>query len=140
LGAVEVFDTRPQVKEEVLSLGGKFVEVEGAADASGAGGYAVEQSDIFQQKQKEKIAESIARADIVITTAQIPGKKAPVLITTPMIEDMKMGSVIVDLAAATGGNTELTENNKTVLHKGVSIIGDSDWQPACLVNYMGKTS
>jgi len=82
LGAViEVFDTRPAVKEEVMSLGAKFVEVEGAADASKAGGYAVEQTEEFLQRQKAKIAESVAKADIVITTAQIPGKKAPILIT-----------------------------------------------------------
>ena len=127
LGAVvEVFDTRPAVKEEVMSLGAKFIEVEGAADASKAGGYAVEQSEAFQQRQKEKIAASVAKADIVITTAQIPGKKAPVLITTSMVETMKIGSVIIDLAAATGGNTELTENNDTVVHNGVNIIGNSN--------------
>ncbi len=126
LGAViEVFDTRPAVKEEVMSLGAKFVEVEGAADASKAGGYAVEQSEEFMQRQKAKIAESVAKADIVITTAQIPGRKAPVLITTSMIEAMRNGSVIIDIAAATGGNTELTRNDETVVHKGVSIIGNS---------------
>jgi H+-translocating NAD(P) transhydrogenase subunit alpha len=126
LGAVvEVFDTRPAVKEEVMSLGAKFVEVEGAADASKAGGYAVEQTADFSQKQKQKIAESIARADIVITTAQIPGKTAPVLITTAMIEAMKKGSVIIDLAAATGGNTALTKDNETVYHNGISIVGNS---------------
>jgi H+-translocating NAD(P) transhydrogenase subunit alpha len=127
LGAViEVFDTRPAVKEEVMSLGAKFIEVEGAADASKAGGYAVEQSEEFLQRQKAKIAESIAKADIVITTAQIPGKKAPVLITTAMMEAMKNGSVIIDIAAATGGNTELTKNNETVTHKGVRIVGNSN--------------
>jgi NAD(P) transhydrogenase subunit alpha len=126
LGAVvEVFDTRPAVKEEVMSLGAKFVEVEGAADASTAGGYAVEQSADFMQRQKAKIAESVARADVIITTAQIPGRKAPVLITTAMMEAMKNGSVIIDLAAATGGNTELTRNDATVIHNGVSIIGNS---------------
>lgn len=126
LGAVvEVFDTRPAVKEEVMSLGAKFIEVEGAADASKAGGYAVEQTEDFLQKQKAKIAESIAKADIVITTAQIPGKKAPILVTTEMIQPMKKGSLIIDLAAATGGNTELTKNNETVNYNGVSIIGDS---------------
>jgi NAD(P) transhydrogenase subunit alpha len=126
LGAVvEVFDTRPAVKEEVMSLGAKFIEVEGAADASKAGGYAVEQTEEFLQKQKAKIAESIAKADIVITTAQIPGKKAPILVTTEMIAPMKKGSLIIDLAAATGGNTELTKNNETVNYNGVSIIGDS---------------
>jgi H+-translocating NAD(P) transhydrogenase subunit alpha len=126
LGAiVEVFDTRPAVKEEVMSLGGKFIEVEGAADASKAGGYAVEQSEEFLQKQKAKIAESIAKADIVITTAQIPGKQAPILVTRLMIEAMKKGSVIVDLAAATGGNTELTKNDQTIVHNGVMIAGNS---------------
>ena len=127
LGAVvEVFDTRPAVKEEVISLGAKFIEVEGAADASKAGGYAVEQSEDFMQRQKAKIAESVAKADIIITTAQIPGKKAPVLITTEMMTAMRNGSVIIDLAAATGGNTELTKNNTTVIHNGISIVGNSN--------------
>jgi H+-translocating NAD(P) transhydrogenase subunit alpha len=126
LGAVvEVFDTRPAVKEEVGSLGAKFIEVEGAADASKAGGYAVEQSADFQQKQKDKIHEHIRKSDIVITTAQIPGRKAPILITKEMIEDMRPGSVIIDIAAVTGGNTELTRNAETVEHKGVRIIGNS---------------
>lgn len=87
LGAVvEVFDTRPAVKEEVMSLGAKFVEVEGAADAKAAGGYAVEQTEEYKQKQQQRIGESIAKADIVITTAQIPGKKAPILITEEMLK------------------------------------------------------
>jgi H+-translocating NAD(P) transhydrogenase subunit alpha len=128
LGAVvEVFDTRPAVKEEVMSLGAKFIEVEGAADASKAGGYAVEQSEDFMQRQKAKIAESIAKADIVITTALIPGKKAPILITEEMIQAMRNGSVIIDLAAATGGNTPLTKNNETVNYNGVTIIGNSNF-------------
>ena len=122
---VEVFDTRPAVKEEVMSLGARFVEVEGAADASKAGGYAVEQSPEFMQRQKDKIAESIAKSDIVITTAQIPGRKAPILITTDMINRMRKGSVIIDLASATGGNSELTLNNQTIVHNGVTIIGNS---------------
>jgi H+-translocating NAD(P) transhydrogenase subunit alpha len=127
LGAVvEVFDTRPAVKEEVMSLGAKFIEVEGAADASKAGGYAVEQSEEFQQRQKAKIHEHARKADIIITTAQIPGRKAPILITKQMIADMRPGSVIIDLASSTGGNTEFTENNKTVMHHGVSIIGNSN--------------
>jgi len=126
LGAViEVFDTRPAVKEEVMSLGAKFVEVEGAADASKAGGYAVEQTEEFMQRQKAKIAESVAKADIVITTAQIQGRKAPILITQSMIEGMKNGSVIIDIASSTGGNTELTKDDQTVVHNGVSIIGTS---------------
>ncbi len=126
LGAVvEVFDTRPAVKEEVMSLGAKFVEVEGAADASKAGGYAVEQTDAFLQRQKAKITESVSKADIVITTAQIPGKKAPVLITQEMMYLMKHGSVIVDLAAATGGNTDHTPNNATISYNGITIVGNS---------------
>jgi NAD(P) transhydrogenase subunit alpha len=126
LGAVvEVFDTRPAVKEEVMSLGARFIEVEGAADASGAGGYAVEQSADFMARQKAKIAESVAKADIIISTAQIPGKKAPILITEEMIKTMRNGSVIIDLAASTGGNTELTKNDLSVCVHGVTIIGHS---------------
>lgn len=127
LGAVvEVFDTRPAVKEEVMSLGAKFIEVDGAADASKAGGYAVEQSTEFLQKQKEKIAASVAKSDIIITTAQIFGKKAPVLITEEMIDKMKHGSVIIDLAAATGGNTSITKNDQTVNYNGAIIVGNSN--------------
>ena len=127
LGAVvEVFDTRPAVKEEVMSLGAKFVEVEGAADASKAGGYAVEQSDEYKQRQQQRIAEAAVKADIIITTAQIPGKKAPVLITEDSLNKMRHGSVIIDIAAATGGNTPFTKNNETVVYNGVTIIGDSN--------------
>jgi NAD(P) transhydrogenase subunit alpha len=127
LGAVvEVFDTRPAVKEEVMSLGGKFIEVEGAADPSQAGGYAVEQTEDYKQKQQQKIKESVAKSDIIITTAQIPGKKAPILITEEMLNTMRNGSLIVDIAAATGGNTPFTKNNETVIHNGVSIIGNSN--------------
>lgn len=127
LGAiVEVFDTRPQVKEEVMSLGAKFVEVEGAANAVGAGGYAVEQSAEFMEKQKARIAESVAKSDIIITTAAIPGKKAPILITENMVHSMKSGSVIIDLAASTGGNTAFTKNNETILVNGVTIVGNSN--------------
>lgn len=127
LGAVvEVFDTRPAVKEEVMSLGAKFIEVEGAADASKAGGYAVEQSEAYKAKQQERITASIAKADIVITTAQIPGKKAPLLVTENMLNQMRRGSVIIDLAAATGGNTPFTKDNETIAHNGVRIIGNSN--------------
>ena len=129
LGAVvEAFDTRPAVKEEVMSLGAKFVEVEGAADASTAGGYAVEQTEEYRQRQQQRIGDSISKADIVITTAQIPGKKAPILITEPMLNNMRKGSVIVDLAAATGGNTPFTRHNETVVRNGVTIIGNSNLQ------------
>ncbi len=123
---VEVFDTRPAVKEEVQSLGAKFIEVTGAADASAAGGYAVEQSEEYKRNQQAKIAESIAKADIVITTAQIPGRKAPILVTDEMLKTMRRGSVIVDLAASTGGNTPVTKDRDTVLYNGVTVIGDSN--------------
>jgi NAD(P) transhydrogenase subunit alpha len=127
LGAVvEVFDTRPAVKEEVQSLGAKFIEVEGAADASKSGGYAVEQTEEYKQKQALRIGESIAKADIVITTAQIPGKRAPILITESMMDAMRGGSVIVDIAAATGGNTPFTKNNETVVRNNITIIGNSN--------------
>lgn len=138
LGAVvEVFDTRPAVKEEVMSLGAKFVEVDGAADASKAGGYAVEQSDEYKQKQQQRIAESAAKADIIITTAQIPGKKAPILITEEMLKSMRQGSVIIDIAASTGGNTPVTKNDETVVFNGVSIVGNSNL-PATLPSDASK--
>jgi NAD(P) transhydrogenase subunit alpha len=127
LGAVvEVFDTRPAVKEEVMSLGAKFIEVEGAADASSAGGYAVEQSEDFKLRQQARIAESAAKADIIITTAQIPGRKAPILITQEMLNSMRKGSIIIDLASSTGGNTPLTKDNETVSYNGITIIGNSN--------------
>lgn len=126
LGAmVEAFDTRLAAKEEVQSLGAKFVEVEGARDEKTAGGYAVEQTEEYKQKQRELIHEKGSKADVIITTALLRGKRAPILVTKEMVENMKPGSVIVDLAAAGGGNCELTENGKTVQHKGVTIIGDS---------------
>lgn len=129
LGAVvEVFDTRPAVKQEVMSLGAKFIEVEGAADASRAGGYAVDQSEEYKKRQQDRIAETIAKADIVITTAQIPGMKAPILITEDMIGTMRKGAVIVDIAAATGGNTPVTRNNDVFDYHGVSIAGNSNLQ------------
>jgi NAD(P) transhydrogenase subunit alpha len=127
LGAVvEVFDTRAAVKEEVQSLGGKFIEVEGAADSKAAGGYAIEQTEEFKQRQQKKIYDSAIKSDVIITTAQIPGRKAPVLIPTSTVDNMKAGAVIVDLAASTGGNCELTKNNETIQYKGVTIIGNSN--------------
>jgi NAD(P) transhydrogenase subunit alpha len=128
LGAVvEVFDVRSAVKEEVKSLGGKFVEVEGAREDAAAGGYAVEQTEEFRKKQQDLIQQRAIASDVVIATAQIPGKKAPVLLLKETINSMKPGSVIVDLAASTGGNCELTENGKTVIVNGVIIIGKSDY-------------
>ncbi len=127
LGAVvEAFDVRAAAKEEVLSLGAKFVEVEGATDDTTAGGYAVEQNEEYKKKQGEKVQEHCMQADVVICTAQIPGRKAPVLVKKETVANMKKGAVIVDLAASTGGNCELTENDKTLQKHGVTIIGDSN--------------
>jgi len=123
---VEAFDTRLAAKEEVMSLGAKFVEVEGAKDDKDAGGYAVEQSEEYKQKQKALIKEHIIKSDVVITTAQLRGKPAPTLITKEMVEGMKPGSVIIDLAASTGGNCELTKNKKLIKHGDIIIYGDSD--------------
>ncbi len=126
LGAVvEVFDVRSAVKEEVKSLGGKFIEVEGAVEDANAGGYAVEQTVEFKQKQAQMIQEHAIKSDVVICTAQIPGRKAPVLIHKETVAKMKKGSVIIDLAASTGGNCELTRDNQTVVEHDVKIVGNS---------------
>lgn len=128
LGAqVEVFDVRSAVKEQVLSLGGKFVEVEGSKEDISAGGYAVEQTEEYKKKQQEAIDNHAKKANVVITTAQIPGKKAPLLLSRKVVEKMQKGSVIVDLAASTGGNCELTKNNETVKYNGAKIIGNSNY-------------
>lgn len=128
LGArVEAFDVRSAVKEEVESLGAKFVEVEGALDEASAGGYAVEQSEEYKKKQQAVVQEHAIKSNVIITTAQIPGRKAPVLIFKDTVEKMKSGSIIIDLAASTGGNCELTENAKTIVVNGVSIMGKSDY-------------
>lgn len=128
LGAqVQVFDVRSAVKEEVMSLGGKFVEVEGATEDKAAGGYAVEQTEEFKKKQQQAINDVAAKSNVVICTAQIPGRKAPLLIPTEAVDGMKPGSVIIDLAASSGGNCALTKNNQTIVYKGVSIIGQSNY-------------
>lgn len=127
LGAVvEAFDVRRAAKEEVLSLGAKFVEVEGATDDTSAGGYAVEQSEEFKRRQAELIQQHALLADVVICTAQIPGRKAPLLLTAATVEQMKSGAVVVDLAASSGGNCAGSEDGKTVWINGVCIIGDSN--------------
>jgi len=125
LGAVvEVSDIRPAVKEEVQSLGGKFIEVETDASMQDAGGYAKEASPEFLKKQKELIFKHISDADIVITTALVPGKKAPVLVTEEMVKHMRPGSVVLDMAVEFGGNCEISEMGKTVKKHGVTIIGE----------------
>jgi len=125
LGAVvEAFDVRPAVKEQVESLGAKFLEAEaGDLSAEGEGGYAKEMSEEQHKRELELIHQHIAKSDVVITTALIPGRPAPVLITEEMVRDMKPGSVIVDLAAELGGNCALTEKVKEVVKHGVTIIG-----------------
>lgn len=126
LGAiVEVFDVRAAAKEEVQSLGAKFVEVAGATDDKGAGGYAVQQSEEFLVRQRAEVQARAAKSDVIICTAQVRGRKAPVLIEAATIPGMRHGSVIVDLAASTGGNCALTENGKTVVKNGITIIGNS---------------
>lgn len=126
LGAVVcVFDVRAAVKEEVVGLGGKFVEVEGAIDDKAAGGYAVEQTDEFKARQAKAIHDQAVKSDVIICTAQIPGRKAPLLIRKETVEAMVPGSVIIDLAASTGGNCEVTKNNETIVHNGVKVIGNS---------------
>ena len=128
LGAVvEAFDTRPVVKEQVLSLGARFVDVEMAnEDAQDEGGYAKELSEEQHKKELEAIAKRLPRTDIIITTAQVPGKAAPVLITDEMARMLKPGSVIVDMAAETGGNCVWTKAGEVVEKEGVIIIGSTN--------------
>ena len=127
LGAVvEAFDVRPAVKEQVESLGASFLESEEEVTAEGEGGYAKELTEDQHSKELELIGSALIDTDIVITTAQIPGRKAPILITEGMVKTMKYGSVIVDLAAESGGNCELSEAGETVLAHGVQILGPSN--------------
>lgn len=127
LGAiVEVSDIRPETKEQVESLGGKFIEVKGDDSIKTEGGYVKAVSEEFLKKQQELIFKHVSEADLVITTALIPGKKAPVLITEEMVKNMKTGSVIVDMAVEQGGNCPLSEVNKNVVKHGVMIIGESN--------------
>ena len=135
LGAkVEAYDVRPAVKEQVQSLGAKFVELPiETADSEDKGGYAKAQDESFYRRQREMMLKVVAANDIVITTALIPGRRAPILLTTEMVEAMMPGSVVVDLAAERGGNCELTRPDELVHHKGVTIVGPSN--PPALVPY-----
>lgn len=127
LGAsVSAYDIRPEVKEQIESLGAKFVAAPVDESAAAATGYAREVSDETQRRQQEALAKVVADMDVVITTAQIPGSPAPLLVSREMIERMRPGSVVVDVAAPTGGNCELTKPGETVTHKGVAIIGPTD--------------
>jgi H+-translocating NAD(P) transhydrogenase subunit alpha len=128
LGAkVEAYDVRPAVKEQVQSLGARFVELPlESADAEDKGGYAKAQDEAFYKRQREMMLKVVAASDVVITTALIPGKPAPILLTTEMVEAMAPGSVIVDLAAERGGNCALTRPDEVVVHRGVTILGPSN--------------
>ncbi|MGH8687371.1 MAG: Re/Si-specific NAD(P)(+) transhydrogenase subunit alpha, partial [Burkholderiales bacterium] len=127
LGAiVRANDTRAEVADQVVSIGGEFVKVEYQEDGSGGGGYAKVMSEGFQQAQREMYAKQAREVDIIITTALIPGKPAPRLITADMVKSMRPGSVIVDMAAEQGGNCELTEPGQSVVRHGVTIIGYTD--------------
>ncbi len=124
LGAkVEAFDPRPVVKDQVMSLGAQFIEMEVSQEVETAGGYARMQSDEFLRKEQEVIASRLPKIDVVVTTAQVFGRKSPVLITEAMVESMKPGSIIMDIAAEQGGNCELTRAGETVEAHGVKIIG-----------------
>jgi len=135
LGAkVEAYDVRPAVKEQVQSLGARFVEMAlETADSEDKGGYAKAQDESFYRRQREMMLKVVAASDVVITTALIPGKKAPTLVTAEMVEGMAPGSVVVDLAAERGGNCELTRPDEIVVHRGVTILGPSN--PPALVPY-----
>jgi proton-translocating NAD(P)+ transhydrogenase subunit alpha len=124
LGAVvEAYDARSVVKEQIESLGGRYVEIDTGADLAGSGGYAKEATEEILKRQQEGLAVRAARSDVVITTAAVPGRPAPLLLPASTVEQMQPGSVIVDLAAETGGNCELTVKGQTVVRHGVTIIG-----------------
>lgn len=127
LGArVEVSDIRPETKEEVESLGGRFIDVPLDEDTSGEGGYARQVSDAFLERQRQILTERIAAADAVITTALVPGKRAPMLVSGEMVSGMRPGSVVVDMAAVTGGNCALTRPGEEVVAEGVTILGPTN--------------
>ena len=129
LGAqVEAFDVRPIVKEQVESLGAKFIEVDSSNDSEGVGdgGYAKETSEDYKNRQQKLIHDHISKSDVVVTTALIQGKAAPILISASMVDAMKSGSVIMDLAAENGGNCELTKKDEIITHNGVTIDGSSN--------------
>ena len=139
LGAkVEAYDVRPAVKEQVQSLGARFVEMAlETGDSEDKGGYAKAQDESFYRRQREMMLKVVAGSDVVITTALIPGKKAPILVTTEMVEGMAPGSVVVDLAAERGGNCELTKPDEVVVHRGVTILGPSN-PPALVPNHASQ--
>lgn len=127
LGAVvSAYDIRPEVKEQIESLGARFVAAPMDESAASSSGYAKEVADETQRRQQDTLAPTVAESDVVITTAQVPGRAAPLLVSREMVEGMAPGSVLVDVAAPTGGNCELTRPGETIVHKGVTIIGPTD--------------
>ena len=139
LGAkVEAYDVRPAVKEQVQSLGARFVEMAlETGDAEDKGGYAKAQDESFYRRQREMMLKVVSGSDVVITTALIPGKRAPILVTRDMVEGMAPGSVVVDLAAERGGNCELTRPDEIVVHNGVTVLGPSN-PPALVPNHASQ--
>ena len=139
LGArVEAYDVRPAVKEQVQSLGARFVEMPlETGDSEDKGGYAKAQDEAFYRRQREMMLKVVAGSDVVVTTALIPGKKAPILITAEMVDGMAPGSVVVDLAAERGGNCELTRSDEVVIYKGITILGPSN-PPALVPNHASQ--
>jgi NAD(P) transhydrogenase subunit alpha len=139
LGAkVEAYDVRPAVKEQVQSLGARFVEMAlETGDAEDKGGYAKAQDESFYRRQREMMLKVVAASDVVITTALIPGKRAPILVTREMVEGMAPGSVVVDLAAERGGNCEVTRPDEIVVHNGVTVLGPSN-PPALVPNHASQ--
>lgn len=132
LGAVvKAYDVRRASREEVESLGATFIEVEGAVDDRSAGGYATTQTEEYMERVRQRLLEETSVADVIITTARIPGKKAPLLVTKEMVQGMKPGAVVVDLAAATGGNCAFTEPDQAVMHNEVTILGPTSIESSC---------
>ena len=128
LGAsVEAYDVRPEVKEQILSLGAKFIELDIGESGTGTGGYAKELSEEAKKKQQQLLTDKLKTADIIITTANVPGRRAPTLVTEEAVKGMRTGSVIIDMAAPSGGNCPLTEAEKIVTKHGVKIVGLTDY-------------
>lgn len=136
-GVVEAFDVRPEAVEQIRSMGARALEFEVSSQAAGAeaatsvNGYAVAQGDDVARIQREMLTPHVANADVVITTAAVPGRRSPLLVTTEMVDGMVPGSVLVDLAAERGGNCELTEADQTIEHKGVTVFGPTDLTSKC---------
>ncbi|MEO7163132.1 MAG: NAD(P)(+) transhydrogenase (Re/Si-specific) subunit alpha, partial [Bdellovibrionia bacterium] len=140
-GSIEAYDVRAEVKEQIQSLGAKFVELDVGEEGSGQGGYAKELSEEAKKRQQQQLTERLKKCDIIISTANIPGRKAPVLITEEAVKGMRPGSVIIDMAAANGGNCPLSEANKVVIKHGVILVGLTNYpamMPSDSSNFYGN--